>query len=67
MSNECNFKIRLNAKMVPIPVLFHNLKGYDGHLLMQAILRVQGEIKCIPTTQKDAFHAHWEILDSSIV
>ena len=32
-----------------IPVIFHNLKGYDGHLLMQAMARVRGEIKCIPT------------------
>ena len=47
--NECNFKLKLNAKTMPIPVIFHNLKGYDGHLLMQAMARVQGEIKCIPT------------------
>ena len=47
--NECNFKLKLNAKTAPIPVIFHNLKGYDGHLLMQAMAKVQGEIKCIPT------------------
>ena len=47
--DECNFKLKLNAKTMPIPVIFHNLKGYDGHLLMQAMARVQGEIKCIPT------------------
>ena len=47
--NECNFKLKLNAKTAPIPIIFHNLKGYDGHLLMQAMARVQGEIKCIPT------------------
>jgi len=47
--NECNFKLKLNAKTMPIPVIFHNLKGYDGHLLIQAMARVQGEIKCIPT------------------
>ena len=34
---------------MPIPVIFHNLKGYDGHLLMQAMARVLGEIRCIPT------------------
>ena len=45
--NECNFKLKLNPKTMPIPVFFHNLKGYDGHLLMQAMARVQGEIKCI--------------------
>ena len=47
--NECNFKLKLNAKTAPIPVIFDNLKGYDGHLLMQAMARVQGEIKCIAT------------------
>ena len=47
--NECNFKLKLNAKTAPIPVIFHNLKGYDEHLLIQAMARVQGEIKCIPT------------------
>ena len=47
--NECNFKLKLNHKTAPIPVIFHNLKGYDGHLLMQAMTSVQGEIKCIPT------------------
>ena len=47
--NECNFKLKMNSKTAPIPVIFHNLKGYDGHLLMQAMARVQGEIKCIPT------------------
>ena len=47
--NKCNFKLKLNPKTMPIPVIFHNLKGYDGHLLMQAMARVQGEIKCIPT------------------
>ena len=47
--NECNFKLKMNSKTMPIPVIFHNLKGYDGHLLMQAMARVQGEIKCIAT------------------
>ena len=47
--NDCNFKLKMKPKTAPIPVFFHNLKGYDGHLLMQAMARVQGEIKCIPT------------------
>ena len=46
--NESNFKLKLNPKTMPIPVFFHNLEGYDGHLLMQAMARVGGEIKCIP-------------------
>ena len=46
---ECNLKLKLNLKTMPIPVISHNLKGYEGHLLMQAMARVQGEVKCIPT------------------
>ena len=47
--NECNFKLRLDPKKVQIPIILHNMKNYDSHLLMQAMARVQGEIKCIPT------------------
>ena len=46
---ECNRKLKVNPKTMPIPVIFPNLKGYDGHLLMQAMARVRDEIKCIPT------------------
>ena len=46
--NACNLKLRLNPKTTAIPVVFHNLRGYDSHLLMQAISRVQGRISCIP-------------------
>jgi len=45
--SACNLKLRIKPKMTPIPVIFHNLKGYDGHLLMHTMVRVQGEISCI--------------------
>ena len=31
---DCNFNVKLNHK---IPVMFHNLKNYDSHLIMQEI------------------------------
>ena len=40
--NTCNLKLRLNPKTTIIPVVFHNLRGYDCHLLMQAISKVAG-------------------------
>ena len=43
--NACNLKLRLNPS---IPVVFHNLRGYDSHLLMQAISKVEGRVSCIP-------------------
>ena len=46
--NACNLKLRLNPKTTTIPVVFHNLRGFDSHLLMQAISKVEGEISCIP-------------------
>ena len=46
--NACNLKLRLNPKTTVIPVVFHNLRGYDSHLLMQAISRVEGRVSCIP-------------------
>ena len=46
--NACNLKPRLNPKTTTIPVVFHNLRGYDSHLLMQAISRVEGKVSCIP-------------------
>ena len=46
--NACNLKLRLNPKTTTIPVVFHNLRGYDSHLLMQAISRVEGRVSCIP-------------------
>lgn len=44
----CNLKLRLNPKTTTIPVAFHNLRGYDSHLLMQAISKLDGRISCIP-------------------
>ena len=46
--NACNLKLRINPKTTQIPVVFHNLRGYDSHLLMQAISKVEGGISCIP-------------------
>ncbi|KAK3767931.1 hypothetical protein RRG08_052614 [Elysia crispata] len=46
--NACNLKLRLNPKTTTIPVVFHNLRGYDSHLLMQAISKVEGRMSCIP-------------------
>ena len=34
---ECNLKLRLNPDEIKIPVIFHNLRGYDSHFIMQEI------------------------------
>ena len=34
---ECNLKLRINPEEIKIPVIFHNLRGYDSHFIMQEI------------------------------
>ena len=47
--NKCNLRMR-----VPnfIPVLFHNLEGYDSHLFVKSLGLTEGDIKCIPKTDE---------------
>ena len=34
---ECKLKLQLDPDKIKIPVLFHNLRGYDSHFIMQEI------------------------------
>ena len=34
---ECNLKLRIKPEDIKIPVIFHNLRGYDSHFIMQQI------------------------------
>ena len=47
--NKCNLAIR-NPKFVP--VVFHNLEGYDSHLFIKNLGVSEGEIRCIPKTDE---------------
>lgn len=46
---DCNLKLKINPK---IPVIFHNLRGYDSHFIMQEIGSIGKEhdleTNCIP-------------------
>ena len=35
--SDCNLKWAISAEKLKIPVIFHNLKGYDCHFIMQKI------------------------------
>jgi hypothetical protein len=57
--NASNLKLRLSVVMTHIPVVFHNmrgydfhLRGYDSHLIMQAISQEEGQVTCIPNNRR---------------
>ena len=47
--NSCNLKCR---KPMIIPVIFHNLQGYDAHLFIKELSKIPGELNCIPSTEE---------------
>ena len=47
--STCNINLRLTYK---IPVVFHNLKGYDGHFIMQEIGKFKKKINVIPKSME---------------
>lgn len=47
--DQCNLKLKLSYK---IPVIFHNLKGYDSHHIMQVIGKLTKKINVIPNNME---------------
>ena len=47
--DKCNFRMKVPMF---VPVLFHNLEGYDAHLFVKSLGLEEGEIKCIPKTDE---------------
>ena len=34
---KCNFRLQISAENIKIPVVFHNLKGYDSHFIIEKL------------------------------
>ena len=63
---DCNLKLRIDPKGIKIPVVFHNLRSYDSHMIMQEIGEIvkkytfknhkgedaQMKINCIPNNME---------------
>ena len=47
--NKCNLMCR---KPKVLPVIFHNLQGYDSHLFIKQLARIEGDLQCIPSTEE---------------
>ena len=46
---HCNLKCR---KPLILPVIFHNLQGYDAHLFIKELAKLDGDLSSIPTEEK---------------
>ena len=46
---NCNLQCR---KPMIIPVIFHNLQGYDAHLFIKQLASIKGDFTCIPSTEE---------------
>ena len=47
--NKCNLMCR---KPRILPVIFHNLQGYDAHLFIKELSKIDGKLDCIPCTEE---------------
>ena len=47
--NECNLNCK---KTLILPVIFHNLQGYDSHLFIKQLAKVSGDLSTIPSTEE---------------
>ena len=47
---SCNFAYNIDKSRYMLQVLLHNLRGYDGHLMMQAVRKCHGRIRVIPNS-----------------
>ena len=48
--NDCNLKCK---KPLFLPVIFHNLQGYDSHLFIKQLAEVSGDLSTIPSTEEE--------------
>ena len=78
---ECNLKLRIKPEDIKIPVIFHNLRGYDSHFIMQQIGQIaknhayknkKGEeqhlkINAIPNNMEKIWPSCWVITSTSLI
>ena len=49
---KCNLDYNMDRWRWKLPIFFHNLRGYDGHLLVRAVKDRHGKVRVIPTNME---------------
>ena len=49
---QCNFNYKIDKKKCKLPIVFHNLRGDDAHLICQKIKRKHGQVIVIPNNSE---------------
>ena len=49
--NHCNLKYKIDKQRYKLPIVFHNLRGYDAHLIFQKVKLEYGKINVIPNSK----------------
>ena len=50
--NKCNLDYGIDPRRWKLPIMFHNLRGYDGHLIIKAVDESYGDVRVIPTNME---------------
>ena len=51
--SSCNLAYRISKYEWKLPLVMHNLKGYDGHLIVKALKSEFGEVRVIPQNMEN--------------
>ena len=54
--NDCNLMYRISRSGWKPPVVIHNLKGYDGHLIVKALKSEFGKARVISQNMEKYFY-----------
>ena len=46
---QCNLKLKIPKKL---PIIFHNLEGYNGHIIFKELNNFNVDIQVIPNTSE---------------
>ena len=50
--SRCNLEYRISKSQWKLPAVIHNLKGYDGYLIVNALKSEFGEVRVIPQNKE---------------